>query len=65
MSSRNEGFSPSILWPTNCPIHARTKITRAVDQSGVGPDRYKNTIAAIASPVTAAIPSEIMIESRR
>ena len=23
-SSKNDGFLPSILWPTNCPIHATT-----------------------------------------
>ncbi|MNS79859.1 hypothetical protein D3C72_1135230 [compost metagenome] len=26
MSSKNDGFLPSILWPTNWKIHAATKI---------------------------------------
>ena len=51
MSSKNDGFLPSILCPMNCPIHAKIKIKMDIFQI----DGSINSIIEIESIIVIAI----------
>ena len=61
-SSKNDGFLPSILWPTNWPIHAMIKI-ESDNLHIVGSKSSIQLMEAIIPIAINSIPTAIEIES--